>query len=211
MAKGLKEHRKDGTKEIRDWCTVKIPSITEKGETQLKTVTVTLPHKDHECLFGARNPLICIKCPKYNQCLPSQETEAQEDVELGCCGNIHCSSDITACLLCPQCNDKAAYKAKLGARGTSVEVDPKTQKIHQVMKNFNQGLISADESVAQIEAIRRGEEPVRIRRTVSVNPFLEKISSIVMGLNNGTIQKQNAISQLQEQTEALIEEIKSVG
>ena len=211
MIKDLKEHHKDGTKEIRDWCTVKIPSITEKGDTQLKTITVTLPHKDHECLFGARNPLICIKCPKYNQCLPSQKTEAQEEVGLGCCGNIRCSTDVTACLLCPQCGDKAAYKAKLEASGTSVEVDSKTQKIYQVMKEFNQGLISADESISQIEAIRKGEEPIKVHKTVSVDPFLEKIESIIMDLNKGLIQKQNAISQVQDQATALIEELKSVS
>lgn len=211
MIKDMKEHFKDGTEEIRDWCTVRIPAVTEKGDTKLKTVTVTLPHKDHECLFGARNPLICIKCPKYNQCVPSQETEAQEEVDLGCCGNIRCSSDVTACLLCPQCADKAAYKATLEASGTSVDVDPKTQKIHQVMKDFNQGLISADESIALIEAIRRGEEPEKAHRTVSVSTFLEKIASIVMDMNNGVIQKNKAISQVQEQTTALLEELESVS
>jgi len=211
MIKELKEHKANAAEEIRDWCAVKIPSVTDKGITQLKTVTVTLPHKEHECLFGARTPLICIKCPKYNQCAPSQHSESQEEADPGCCGNIRCSNDVTACLLCPQCADKNAYRVRLEASGASVEVDPKTEKIHQVMKEFNQGLLSADESVAQIEAIRRGEDTLRIHKSIAVNPFLERIASIIRDLNNGIIQQQIAVTQVQEQAAALVEEIRTTG
>jgi hypothetical protein len=143
--------------------------------------------------------------------VPSQHTASQEEVDLGCCGNIRCSNDVTACLRCPQCADKNAYRVSLEASGASVEVDPKTEKIHKVMKDFNQGLISADESIAQIEAIRRGEAPLRIHKTISVNPFIDRITSIISDLNNGLIQQQIAISQVQEQASALLDEIKSSG
>ncbi|HLC14795.1 MAG TPA: hypothetical protein VJL89_01015, partial [Thermodesulfovibrionia bacterium] len=69
----------------------------------------------------------------------------------------------------------------------------------------------ADESVAQIEAIRRGEDTLRIHKSIAVNPFLERIASIIRDLNNGIIQQQIAVTQVQEQAAALVEEIRTTG
>ncbi|RMD58928.1 MAG: hypothetical protein D6828_02220, partial [Nitrospirae bacterium] len=132
MAKKIEDTLKKKVEHLKQWNVVKITSLSEDGRIKISNVNVTVPDKEHECIFGVRNPLICIKCPKYYKCVSAEPIkEKEEEVELGGCGKPRCSDDPTACLLCPQCIDKEAYKKKIEASGISIKVDPKKEKIHK--------------------------------------------------------------------------------
>jgi hypothetical protein len=192
-------------KKLSHWNAVKITSFTKDGKPQISSINIKAPDKEHECLFGVRNPLICIKCPKHNQCVSLETEGALDESELGCCGNVRCSDDIYGCLLCAQCTDKDAYRAKIEASGAQVAPDMTKEKIYRIMNEFNQGRIGAQESIQLIEAVRRGEDvTLSARKTVQADPIVEQLRKTINDFNQGLLTIQQASSNLQTQTGALI-------